>query len=283
MSNELMVNDTSLSIKAELDTQIITANQYPRDEIASVEKAIKLACMDEETSAGCFYALPRKDKDGNKIAIEGESIRLAEIMRCVWGHMHTQTRVVDVTEKYIVTEAVCWDLQTGNKHVEADRISIWFGEKNGKGGYRANNDMQIMLGKASQAKALRNAIFQIVPKGLVKIVANAAKKNALGDSKNFGSKVTAVINKLVKMGLNKEEMLAYFGHSKIDDFTQDDLAALIGIGTALKDGLIKPEDVFAVEKLNDTSASETLNLLIASKDKPKVDAITGEIESDLPY
>jgi len=30
---------------------------------------LTLATMDEETAQSCFYALPRKDKDGNKVEI----------------------------------------------------------------------------------------------------------------------------------------------------------------------------------------------------------------------
>lgn len=283
MSEELVVqNNHAILVKAELDTQITTANAYPRDEAVSIQKAIQLATLDEETAAGCFYALPRKDKDGKPIAIEGDSIRLAEIIRCSWKHMHTQTRVVEVGEKYITTEAVCWDFQNNNKHVASDRISIWFGEKGGKGGYRANNDMQIVLSKASQAKALRNAIFQVVPKAVVKIVGNAARKFAIGDSKNLTSKVTNVIGKLIKMGINREELMTYFGHTSLNDFTEDDCKSLIGIGTALKDGLIKPEDVFKTDNATvDASASDTINDLLASKKPPTVDetinAETGEV------
>jgi len=291
MSEELVVKDNSIIIKAELDTQITTANAYPRDEMVSVKKAIDMACIDEETAAECFYALPRKDKDKNNILIEGESIRLAEIVRCTWKHMHTQTRVVEVAERYIVTEAVAWDLQNNNKHIASDRISIWFGEKNGKGGYRANNDMQIVLAKASQAKALRNAIFQVIPKGLVKVVAKAARKFSLGDAKPLVVKVTAAVNKLVKMGLIKEEMMTYFGHEKLEDFTEEDYASLIGIGTALKEKMIKPEDVFKTEENQpiEMSANEKINELLAGKDSPQVtetiDGVTGEVteDKDLPY
>lgn len=288
MSELIIQDNNALALKAELDTQIATAKAYPRDVKRSIDEATTLATIDEDTAQGCFYALPRKDKDGNKITIEGESIRLAEIIRCSWGHMHTQTRIVEVAEKHITTEAVAWDLQSNNKHIATDRISIWFGEKSGKGGYRANNDMQIMLAKASQAKALRNAIFQVVPKGLVKVVSAATKKFALGGSENLTVKVTKAVNKLVKMGLNKEEMLAYFEKQSLNDFTEDDYLAIIGIGTALKEGLIKPEEVFLSEKLETESASDKLNDLIASKQAPKLDnqvnASTGEvIDSDLPY
>lgn len=298
MSNELIVQDSKLQatiVKAELDTQIATANAYPRDEIASIEKAIKLACLDEETAAGCFYALPRKDKNGNNIFIEGESIRLAEIMRSTWKHMHTETRVVEVTERYIDTAAVCWDLQNNNKHIATDRISIWFGEKNGRGGYRANNDMQIMLAKASQAKALRNAIFMIIGKSNVQAVARQAKKFALGAQKPLITRVTAAVTKLVKMGVNKEELMAFFGYTTMSEFTEEDYSSLIGVGTSLKEGFIKPEELFVIEKdAGSENANDVINILIANKKAQQtqnpaevVNAVTGEVlpadnNDDLP-
>lgn len=268
MSNDLIVeNVNSVMIKAELDSQIATARAYPRDVKQCIENAISYATIDEETAQGCFYSLPRTDKNGNKVAIEGDSIRLAEIVRCAWGHMHTQTRIVEISEKHITTEAVAIDLQTGNKHIEQDRISIWFGEKGGKGGYRANNDMQIMLAKASKAKALRNAIFQVMPKSLVKVVSNATKKFVLGSSESLSVKVSKVINRLVKMGLNNDQLFSYFDKKSVADFTEDDYLALIGIGTALKEGIIKPEEVFITygEVNHDESPSEKLNNLIKNK------------------
>lgn len=268
MSNELVVKDNGISLRAELDTQIATANAYPRDEQTAINKAIWMATLDEETAQGCFYALPRKDKDGNKISIEGDSIRLAEIVRCAWKNLHTQTRIVEVAERYITTEAVCWDLQTNNKHIATDRISIWFGEdlKKGKLGYRANNDMQIMLAKASQAKALRNAIFQVVPKALVKMVSVATKKFSLGGSKTLIKKVTAVIDKLVKMGVDREKMMSYFGYDSLAKFTEEDCLTLIGLGTAIKEGHIKVEDSFNFsDDKQEMTANEKINDLIAKK------------------
>jgi hypothetical protein len=285
MSNELIVQDNnSVIVRAEIDSMIATANAYPRDVEKAIEQAIQLATMNEEIAASCFYALPRKDKDGNKIEVKGKSIRLAEIMMSCWKHLHAATRIIEVSEKHITTAGVCWDLQQNVKVEMPDKVSIWFGEKGGKGGYRANNDMQIMLSKASCSKALRNAIFRVISPAFADIVYNAAMKKAVGDTKTVNAKLNVVIDKLVKMGVNKEEMLEYFGHKNLMEFTADDLQSLIGIGTALKEGMIKPEEVFSVEKTVDESASDKINDLIASKKAPKleqpVNAETGEIEGN---
>lgn len=287
MSELLVQQDNGVIAKAEIDTMISTAKAYPRTVGKCIEEAVALATISEEVAASCIYALPRKDKDGNRVEIKGETVRLAEIMLSCWGNMHAATRIVEVAEKHITTEGVCWDLEKNVKVTMPDKVSIWFGEKGGKGGYRANNDMQVMLSKASCAKSFRNAVFKAIPKAFVAVVYQAAIKAAVGDSKTISAKVTAVVGKLVKMGLDKDKILEFFGHKTFNEFTAEDYTSLIGIGTALKDGMIKPEEVFAVEKESNESASEKLNDLIASKQAPKlessVNAQTGEVLNDLPY
>lgn len=286
--SELIVQDNNTIIaRAEIDSMVATAKAYPRDMKRSIENAISLVTMDEETAQSCFYVLPRKGKDGTKIEIKGASIRLAEILFSQWGNIHVATRIVEVGERHITTAAVCWDLEQNNRVEMADRVSIWFGAKNGSGGYRANDDMQVMLTKASCSKALRNAIFRVIPKALIDRVYAKAMEFAIGDVKTITSKLNSVVNRLVKLGINKDEMFEYFGHTNLNEFTSDDLASLMGIGVALKEGMLKPEEVFKEEKALDESASDKLNDLIASKNAPKlespINAETGEVLTDVPY
>lgn len=285
--SELLLKDTGVTVKAEIDAQITTAKMYPRDPKRCLQYAEMLATMDEETAQSCIYALPRKDKNGGKVEIKGASIRLAEIMMNAWEHIHCATRIVENDGKHITAEAVAWDLQQNVKVVMQNKVSIIFGQKDGKGGYTANADMQTMLSNAAAAKALRNAIFKVIPKAFVDAIYKKAIIAAIGESKTINSKVTTVVDRLVKMGINKEEMMTYFGHTNLNDFTADDLSSLIGIGTALKEGMIKPEEVFSVEKHETESASNKLNGLLASKQAPKlessINAQTGEIDNDLPY
>ena len=111
MSQELIIKDTGVIARAELDVQISTAKAYPRDSRGSIEYAIELATMDEETAQSCFYVLPRKEKDGTKKEIKGASIRLAEIVANAWGNIHAATRIVENDGRHITAEGVAWDLQ----------------------------------------------------------------------------------------------------------------------------------------------------------------------------
>jgi hypothetical protein len=217
------------------------------------------------------------------VEIKGASIRLAEIIMSSWGNIHAATRIVEVAEKHIITEGVCWDLETNTKVTMPNKVSIWFGEKSGKGGYRANADMQTMLSNASCAKSLRNAIFKVIPKALIDRVLEKAMTFSVGDQKTVNSKVNTVIDKLVKMGLNKQQILEYYGHENISQFTAEDYQSLIGIGTAIKDKMITVEEIFASDQPQNANdnASDRINALLANKSKPKlpaaIDMSTGEI------
>ena len=77
--------------KAEIDMQIATAKQYPRDIAVALNNMRTYAMMDSETAQECFYAVAR---GGN--AIEGVSVRFAEIVAESWGNLRVATRITYV-------------------------------------------------------------------------------------------------------------------------------------------------------------------------------------------
>jgi hypothetical protein len=276
MSQELIVSDKGMMVKAELDIMITTAKAYPRTVSQCVEYATELATMDEETAQSCFYCLPRKEKDGTKKEIKGPSIRLAEIMANSWGNIHAGTRILSNDGRHITAEGIAWDLQNNVKMSAENKISIRFGEKDGKGGYTANTDMQTVLSNAASAKALRNAIFKVIPRALVMRVMEKAMTFAIGDSKSINVKVQEIFDKLGKMGIDKQKILDYYDKKSLAEITSEEFKSLIGVGTAIKEGYLKPDEAFNFEKDGDSglSAADKLNNLIHSK---KHNPETGEV------
>lgn len=275
MTNELLIKDSGTLARAELDTMITTAKAYPRDTGRSIGYAVELATMDEATAQSCFYCLPRKDKQGKNVEIRGGSIRLAEIIAASWGNIHSATRIVENDGKHVTAEGVCWDLENNVKTARQVKVSIMFGGKDGKAAYTANADMQTMLSNAAASKALRNAIFSVVPKALVNIVLEKAMTFSVGDQKTVGAKVKEVIDKLNKMGITTETILGYYGHEVISAITADELRSLIGVGTAIKEGYIKPEQVFNIDDIEPgMTAMEKVQNLLADK---KAKADNGEL------
>jgi hypothetical protein len=268
MSQELIIKDSGVIARAELDTQISTAKAYPRNATRAMEYAVQLATMDEATAQSCFYCLPRKEKDGTRKEIRGGSIRLAEIVANAWGNIHAATRIIENDGKHITAEGVAWDLESNVKIAMQNKVSIRFGEKDGKGGYTANADMQTMLSNAASAKALRNAIFKVVPKALVDRVREQAERFAIGEQKTINNRVQDVFDKLIKMGIDKQKILDYYERKSVADITAEDFKSLIGVGTAIKEGYIKVDEVFGFEEDSDASlspAARVTNLLTEKK------------------
>ena len=78
-----------LAMTAQVNTQVATAKQYPRNIKQIIATVTDYVTMDLETAASCTYSKPQ----GGKF-IEGESIRLAEIMAAEWGNLAIEVGLV---------------------------------------------------------------------------------------------------------------------------------------------------------------------------------------------
>jgi hypothetical protein len=257
--NELMISDTGILARAELDTQITTAKAYPRNQIKFVESAIELATLDQETAESCFYCLVRNGKDG-KSEIKGPSIRLAEIAASCWGNIHAATRIVENNGKFITAQGVAWDLEKNVKMSAEVKRKITT-----KDGRTYSEDMQGVTGNAAAAIALRNAILKVVPRALIDRVYEAAVKFAVGDQKKIETKRKEIFDRFSKMGIETQRILSFYGKASIDEFDISDLGELIGIGTSIKDGLLKIDRAFSMEEVEDNSTEEKIKSLLGDK------------------
>lgn len=220
--------------RAEVDVQITTAKRYPRNIKQFKLDALALATLDEETAAGCFYAMPRDGKN-----IEGPSARLAEIVVSAWGNIRADARVVEVGEKEVTAEGLCWDLE---KNV-AVRVQVRR-RITKKSGQRFSDDMIVVTGNAACSIALRNAVFKVIPMAMTKSIYEAARQVAIGDAKTLVSKRTDMLAYFAKMGVPAEKVCAAVSKPGVDDIGLDDLATLKGLATAIKDGDTTIDEAF---------------------------------------
>lgn len=270
-----------LQDKAQIDVQISTAKAFPRNVQRSVNNAIAIVTLDKETAATCTYSVPRGGK-----AITGPSVHLAKVIIQCWGNMRTESKVVDISDKHITSQAIAFDLENNvAMKVEVKRsIMTKFG--------RMNDDMITVTGNAANSIALRNAIFTVVPRGVVDKVYNSAKALITGDL----SDETKLIKKRKQVvdglkgtyNVTEAEILSAIGKSSIDHITSDDIVVLIGIGTAIKDGDTTVDSAFkgkkdsVTEKPKDEIESDRIALLITdSKTKEDLKAIENDVPENL--
>lgn len=225
--------------RASIDMQITTAKKYPRSLSKVKADMTAFATLDEETAQSCFYTLPRGGR-----TIQGPSVRLAEIAVSCYQNLRAGARVISTVTHgdtpHVIVQAVAHDLQNNVAITIEKRRRIT--KKRSKDAID-EDDINLAC-NACASIAFRDAVFKVVPQALIKPVYENAKMVAVGDIKSLGKRRQQVVDRLKQMGVFEDRMLARVSARKVDDIGPEELATLIGLGTALKDGEITLEDAF---------------------------------------
>lgn len=228
--------------RAEIDMQISTAKKYPRSLEKFRQRALTMATADIEVAASCFYKLKRNGADGPAF-IEGPSVRLAEIVANAWGNIRFGARGVGESQKEVVSQGVCHDLeQNVLSTIEVSRRITT------KSGTRFGDDMVQVTKNAANSIALRNAIFKVIPMSYVKPILEACKKAAVGTAKTMGERRQAMIDALTKMTVTKDQILTYLEVKSIEDIGLKEIETMIGVHTAIKNGDTTVDEQFKPKK-----------------------------------
>ena len=216
--------------RANVDSQVATAKQYPRSIKRSIDNSIVMATMDAETAQSCGYALPRGGKP-----ITGPSVHLAKIIVSNWGNMRTEAKVVQITDKQVISRGTAWDLETNVASAFEVRRSITDSK-----GRRYSDDMITVTGNAANSIAYRNAVFSVVPKAVVDKVYKAAQKYITGDlsdgEKLIKRRSDAINYFNAEWGITEEEVVKLCGKQTVNQIKADEIALLLGMVQSLKDG-----------------------------------------------
>lgn len=253
--------------RANVDSQVATAKRYPRDIRRSIDNSVVMATMNQETAQSCSYALPRGGKP-----ITGPSVHLAKIIVSNWGNMRTEAKVVQITDKQVISRGTCWDLETNVASAFEVRRSII-----GKNEQRFSDDMITVTGNAANSIAYRNAVFAVIPKAITDRVYYAAQKFITGDLSDYDKLLkvrTGVLNNFKNnYGITEEEVVKMCGKQTANQIGADEISMLMGTIQALKD--------------EDTTVDELMKPIRESKEAKKdamkkaistsVDETTGEI------
>lgn len=216
--------------RANIDSQVSTAKQYPRDIRRSIDNSIVIATMNQDTAQACGYALPR----GGKL-ITGPSVHLAKIIVSNWGNIRTEAKVIQITDKQVISRGTCWDLETNVASSFEVRRSIV--DSKGK---RFSDDMITVTGNAANSIAYRNSVFSVIPQAITNRVYEAAQKlitGDLSDADKLLKKRTAIVNSFKNdYAISEEEVVKLCGKQTVNQINANAISTLIGILQSLKDG-----------------------------------------------
>ena len=259
--------------RTEVDMQIATAKQYPRDLTQVLNKIATYAKMDKETAEDCFYILRRKDKAGNDSIIEGLSVRMAEIIASAWGNLRIQTRIIGNDGRMITAQAMCHDLESNVAVCKEVSRSIVT-----KKGYTFSQDMQIVTGNAASSIAFRNAVLAVIPKAITKKIINDVKAVAMGQTIDLEQSRKNVIAYYNRAGVKTEQLLSYLGVKSIEGIDQQMIFELRALRNAIEEGTTTVKETFIDPEKEAQAAAEAVKKATTAKDKAAaaIAAATGE-------
>ncbi len=245
-----LTDQQGFSIEAVIDKDVMTAKAFPRDVRQCLKNIDVTISMSPEVAASCYYTLPRAGK-----AITGPSIRLAEICSSFWGNMQSGTRVISNNGRSVVVEGWCLDLETNAK--VSHEISRGIVTKDGK---PYSTDMQNTTIAAASAIAFRNVIFKTIPKVFIDQALQKAMDMAVmtRSQEEFEKKRQAMFESLERLGICAEKVFSFFAKSSIQEFDLEDMKAIYGTRTSIKEGMIKAEEAFTLPE----SHADKINALI---------------------
>lgn len=235
--------------RALIDKQIATAKQFPRNIHRAKDNIVAIASMDEDTAKTCGYSLPRGGKN-----ITGPSVHLARIIAQQYGNIRIDTKIADTDKTHITAQSTCIDLENNvGIRVEVKRkITDKFGK-------RYNDDMITVTGNATASIAMRNAIFNVVPKPLIDAGYKAAQEKIIGDVSDetkLVAKRKKTLDEFMKSyGVDEKAILKCLGLREATQIKADEIKILVGIWQAIKDGDTTVDETFYPEKNKDNGDS----------------------------
>lgn len=270
-----LVQSLDRAERANIDIQVSTAKQYPRSISRCANNAVAIATMDKDTAQSCGYALPRGGKP-----ITGPSVHLAKIIAQQYGNLRAEAKVVEITDKQVVSRGTAWDLENNYAVSFEVRRSII-----GRNGNRFSDDMITVTGNAANSIAYRNAIFGIVPKSITDKAYKAAQHLITGDlsdeEKLIKRRDGAVKHFIDTYGITEEEVIKLCGKHTVNQIQADEIALLLGFAQSLKDGDTTVEELmapFRKSKAKTKGASAKSFDEDAVEEVEAVDMETGEVK-----
>lgn len=250
---------------AEVQAAITVAQRCPRDETASLKRALE-SCGMMEVAETAFFKLPRGGS-----SVTGETIHLAtELARC-WGNIRYGIMELSRDEEAHTSEmlAFAWDLQT---NISVPHTFIVPHKRDKRGGPELLIDMRdIYENNANNgARRLRECIFRILPpylKEQAKARCYATLESGQG-STPLPTLIVQAIDAFEKIRISKDRLEAKFGPSAA--WNKTDIAALQVSIRSINRREISADDEFpraGADEVN-TLARAIVDKAAQAKDEP---------------
>lgn len=245
-TNQIVSAQPSLAVleKSQMEILVDLAHAHKRSLTEFHRKATEMITQDEQTALSCIYKRPvgkdEENSDRQKM-VEGQSIRLAEIVYASYGNIFISDVDIEVAERYVKAIAFGVDLET---LAVVRRVCIESTIM--KNGMPYSERQRVITGKAASAKARRDVTFSVVPKSMCNQLYQIARDVAFGKGNvmTMQKRRENILAWADKLGIEKERLFAAIKIKGINDIGLDEIETLYGLKTAIQDGDTTIDEAF---------------------------------------
>ncbi len=247
-------------MRAENDTQQAMAVQKPRNIKELTDRSMAELRAFPQFAKKAYYSIPYKDRsgeDGEKtVLVEGPSIKAANALARNWGNNASGFRVTGADDERILIQGVFLDYETNVRKTAEISVARKAWSKKFNKVIPLREDRLNMAIQAGGSKAVRNAILNGLPVGLVdgyfaeakRIAASGGKAPETGpvNTEDIRAEMAQVTKAFENIGITADVLNSYVSARPELSDEEAVTAHLIGLLTAIQDGQVNAEEVFAV-------------------------------------
>lgn len=252
-------------VRAENDTLSSVAIARPRSVTDVRTRLIAELQALPTMAAGAWYSIPYKTREGGvekTVNVEGPSVRTARRIAQLWGNCSVESRIIDSGDDFCDVAGVAIDFETNYRYSIPLRVSRYEVQKKTGQVYKLSDDRWATKIAAARSKAIRNAIFGVIPEALVEEYVAIAKEIASKPKQGRPPKeplADRIRAKFKSWNIPDAVLAKSVGKAMLEDLTEREdaqkLADLNGLLNALNDGSITVDQL--IEQFGDYPDSET--------------------------
>ena len=234
-SEEIAPERLAEEARADIQSAIIVARKFPRNEQAAYQK-IMHACQRTNFAEDAMYSFPRFDSDeGKNVDITGPSVKLAREAARVWGNMRWGLVVIADGEDIRTIEGWGYDLETNTRVSGQDTFTkVGYTRRDG---YKPLNERGLREATARRGAFLvRNALLQLIPSDFIDdAMAEVEKTLSTEAKKDPDAEKKKIIGAFDAIGVPVAELETYLKHG-LASASPAEIKKLRGIYKSIEDG-----------------------------------------------
>lgn len=223
---------------AEVQSAIIAAKRFPRDERGALDRILN-ACCRPTLAEHALYSYSRGGTD-----VTGPSIRMAEAIAQNWGNIQFGIRELDQKDGVSTVEAFAWDCETNVRQTKIFQVGHVRHTKTGPKKLTDPRDIYELVAN-SGARRVRACILGLIPGDVIDAAVQQVEITMKSTADTSPEAMLKLVAAFERYGVTKAQIEKRI-QRRLDAITAAQVVSLRKIFTSLKDGMSAAADWFEV-------------------------------------